>query len=72
MKNWPQERFAQLVDQLAVLYDAAFFIIGAPEDKVYGEEAIQKTHTPIANFCGQTEIHGSNRFITKNGFIHYR
>lgn len=56
LKNWSQERFAQLVDQLAVLYDAAFFIIGAPEDKVYGEEVIQKTHTPIANFCGQTRL----------------
>ena len=58
LKNWPQERFAQMVDQLSGEYDAAFFIIGAPEDREYATEVIAKTKTktPIANFCGQTSL----------------
>jgi len=56
LKNWSQERFAQLVDALAAQYDAAFFIIGAPEDKEYAAEVIAIAHTPIANFCGQTSL----------------
>jgi len=56
LKNWPQERFAQMVDKLAQQYDANFFIIGAPEDKSYATEVIAKANTPIANFCGQTTL----------------
>ena len=56
LKNWPQDRFVQLVDRLSSQYDAAFFIIGAPEDKDYAAEMIGKTKIPIANFCGQTSL----------------
>lgn len=56
LKNWSQDRFAQLVDRLSSQYDAAFLIIGAPEDEEYAEGVIAKTNTHIANFCGQTSL----------------
>lgn len=56
LKNWPQQRFSETVEQLAVQHDASFFIIGAPEDKAYANEVIAKTKVPIANFCGQTSL----------------
>jgi heptosyltransferase-2 len=56
LKNWSQQRFAQVVDRLAMQYNAAFFIVGAPEDNVYASEVIGKTNTTIANFCGQTSL----------------
>lgn len=56
LKNWPQQRFAQVVDELVDQYDATFFIIGAPEDRTYAAEVIAKANTPIANFCGQTSL----------------
>jgi heptosyltransferase-2 len=56
LKNWSQDRFAQLVDRLSSQYDAAFFVIGAPEDKDYAAEVIEKTNIPIANLCGQTSL----------------
>lgn len=56
LKNWSQDRFAKLVDRLSSQYDAAFFIIGAPEDKDYAAEVIEKTNIPIANLCGQTSL----------------
>lgn len=56
LKDWPKERFAQLVDQLSTHYKAVFFIIGAPEDKEYADQVIAMTKTPVANFCGQTNL----------------
>ena len=56
LKNWPQQRFAEAIEQLATQYDSSFFIIGAPEDKAYAVEVIAKTKIPIANFCGQTGL----------------
>jgi len=71
LKNWPQQRFAELVERLATQHDATFFIIGAPEDKPYAAEVIAKTKTSIANFCGQTGLmdlaallHQTDLFIT--------
>ena len=71
LKNWPRDYFAQLVDKLAEQYDASFFIIGVSGDKKYVDEIIKIAHTPIANFCGKTNvidmaavIKNSNLFIT--------
>lgn len=56
LKDWPKERFAQLIDELSVQYEATFFIIGAPEDRKYADQVIDLTKTPVANFCGQTNL----------------
>lgn len=56
LKNWPQEHFATLIDELNGKYEAHCFIIGAPGDKPYADEVISLTHTPVANFCGQTNL----------------
>lgn len=56
LKNWPPERFGELVDKLAKHVDASFFIVGAPEDKAYAAELISRAKTPVINLCGETNL----------------
>ncbi|HWR38243.1 MAG TPA: glycosyltransferase family 9 protein [Patescibacteria group bacterium] len=56
LKDWPQERFAALIDRLDEKQDAAFFVVGAPEDKAYADAVIAMTSVPVANFCGRTGL----------------
>ncbi len=65
LKDWPLGRFAQLVDQLALQYDSAFFIIGAPADKEYADRVVAQATTPIVNFCGRTSLIDLAALLTK-------
>ncbi len=56
LKDWPKERFAQLIHELYMQYEAVFFIIGAPEDRNYADQVIDMTKIPVANFCGETNL----------------
>ncbi|SFM05380.1 glycosyltransferase family 9 protein [Pelosinus propionicus] len=56
LKDWPKERFAQLIDELSIQYEAVFFIIGAPEDRNYADQVIDLIKIPVANFCGETNL----------------
>ena len=56
LKNWPQECFVELVKKLAQRYDAAFYIVGAPEDHEYAEQVVKMCPVPVANFCGKTTL----------------
>ena len=56
LKTWPKEYFVEVVDALAELYDAAFFIVGAPNDRKYADEVIAAMHQPVKNFCGETTL----------------
>ncbi|SDP05297.1 glycosyltransferase family 9 protein [Selenomonas ruminantium] len=56
LKTWPKEYFVEVVDALAEHYDAAFFIVGAPNDRAYADEVIAAMHQPVMNFCGETSL----------------
>lgn len=56
LKNWPTEKFVALIRKLATHYDAAFFIVGAPEDHAYAQTVINQSDIPVLNFCGQTSL----------------
>lgn len=63
LKTWPKEYFAELVKHLFALYQAAFFVVGAPGDKTYAAEvitaikvAVDDDNLVIANFCGETNL----------------
>lgn len=56
LKNWPKEKFALLIDSLNEKYDAAFYIVGAPEDKEYAASVCEMTKVDVANFCGKTTL----------------
>lgn len=56
LKTWPKEYFVEVVDALAKRYDAAFFIVGAPNDREYADEVIAAMHQPVMNFCGETSL----------------
>ena len=41
LKTWSKEYFAEVVRELRKIYDAAFFIVGAPNDRTYADEVIK-------------------------------
>ena len=56
LKTWPKEYFVEVVEALAKRYDAAFFIVGAPNDREYADEVIAAMQQPVLNFCGETSL----------------
>ena len=64
LKTWSKEYFAEVVRELRQSYDAAFFIVGAPNDRAYADEVIEAVNTsplslvpcPLYNFCGETSL----------------
>ena len=56
LKTYPKEYFARVVDELRAEYDAAFFIVGAPNDRSYADEVIGLIGTTVENFCGETSL----------------
>ena len=56
LKTWSKEYFAEVVNKLSGLYDAEFFIVGAPSDRDYAEEVIAGMNVDVKNFCGETSL----------------
>lgn len=54
-KNWPQENFAQVIDDTAARYNADCYVIGAPSDYDYAQTVIDKCGKTVENLCGKTE-----------------
>ncbi|MCR5833262.1 MAG: glycosyltransferase family 9 protein [Selenomonadaceae bacterium] len=56
LKTWSKEYFAEVVGELRDRYDAAFFVVGAPNDKDYADEVIAEMGGGVENFCGETSL----------------
>ena len=56
LKTWSKEYFAEVVNELRKKYDAAFFIVGAPNDREYADEVIKAIGGTVENFCGETSL----------------
>lgn len=56
LKTWSKEYFAEVVRELKKNYDAAFFIVGAPNDRNYADEVIKEIGGGVENFCGETSL----------------
>ena len=56
LKTWRKEYFAEVVRELRKNYDAAFFIVGAPNDRDYADEVIKEIGGGVENFCGETSL----------------
>ena len=56
LKTWSKEYFAEVVRDLRNRFDAAFFIVGAPNDKNYADEVISEIGGGVENFCGETSL----------------
>ena len=56
LKTWSKEYFAETVRELDKLYDAAFFVVGAPNDKDYADKVIAEIGFDVENFCGETSL----------------
>lgn len=56
LKTWSKEYFAEVVRELRKKFDAAFFIVGAPNDKDYADEVIAEMGGGVENFCGETSL----------------
>ena len=55
LKTWSKEYFAEVVQNLRKNFDAAFFIVGAPNDRDYADEVIKEIGG-AENFCGETSL----------------
>ena len=56
LKTWSKEYFAEVVRELKKNYDAAFFIVGAPNDRDYADEVIAEIGGGVENFFGKTSL----------------
>ena len=60
LKTWTKENFVEVVGKLARNYNAAFYIVGAPNDVDYAKEVISDiasaTSVQVENFCGETSL----------------
>jgi len=57
LKTWSKEYFAEVVQNLKKNLDsAAFFIVGAPNDRDYADEVIKTIGFDVENFCGETSL----------------
>lgn len=79
LKDWPQQNFTALIEQISQLIPhSAFYIIGAPGDREYADGIITGTRVPVANLCGLTGLidlaellNQSHMFITVDtGAVH--
>ena len=55
-KNWPIEKFLELINKLNSEFCLDFCIVGAKEDFEYAEDLISKTKIEITNLCGKTSL----------------
>ena len=57
LKTWSKEFFAETVREIRKNHaDAAFFIVGAPNDRDYADEVIREIGFCVENFCGETSL----------------
>ena len=56
LKTWSKKYFAEVVQKLNKSYNAAFFIVGAPNDRAYADEVIKEIGFNVENFCGETSL----------------
>jgi len=56
LKTWSKDYFAEVVAELRKSYEAAFFIVGAPNDRAYADEVIEAIGGGVENFCGETSL----------------
>lgn len=55
-KRWPENRFAELMDQLGKRYSAKIILIGALETDNIAQTIITLSDTPAVNMAGQTTV----------------
>ncbi len=68
-KDWPLEKFKEVIKQLASAYNAAFYIIGSEADKKIVEEFIITSDVPIYNLCGKTTLPELGYILKKSDFF---
>lgn len=69
LKTWPKEYFVEVVEAIAERYNAAFFIVGAPNDREYADEVIKDMKQPVMNFCGETSLVDLAAIIRKSDLL---
>ncbi len=55
-KNWSEEKFAELGDQLNAKYDLQLLILGSAADQTKVEKIINKMKSRAFNLCGKTSL----------------
>lgn len=55
-KDWPLERFAETIAQIAAKYNAVFYVIGSPSDLEAAEKLKTMLRIPLSILCGKTSL----------------
>ncbi len=71
IRNWPVEKFAELIDKISKSYDAYFIITGMKNDKNVADKVINlvKNKKKVINFCGKTNLVELSAFFTMVDFL---
>ncbi|WP_037354005.1 glycosyltransferase family 9 protein [Selenomonas sp. FC4001] len=69
LKTWPKAYFVEVVEALAKRYDAAFFVVGAPNDREYADEVIAAMYQTVLNLCGETNLVDLAAIIRKSDLL---
>lgn len=56
LKDWPQEKWLELIARIDSTIDADYVIVGAPADAAYAAQIADKAKRPLKNLCGQTNL----------------
>lgn len=57
-RNWPLKKFAELIERLSLKYDAAFVLVGAPDDAADAGAVCRLTQAKatVLDLCGKTTL----------------
>ena len=53
---WPAERFAQVADKLAGIYNMKVLIVNGPDETKLSDAVFKNMHSPVVNLGGKTSI----------------
>jgi len=66
IKRWPEERFAELINQLIKKYNAKIILIGTKEDKQIIDNVKKLSNSKIIDFSGKLNIFQTADLIKKS------
>ena len=71
IRNWPVEKFAELIDQIVESYNACIIITGMEEDQNVAQQVINLVRNKnfVINFCGKTNLEQLSAFFYYVDFL---
>ncbi len=55
-KQWPAEKFAELIDALHAAGRPPVVLLGGPDERPLAAAIVRAVHAPVVDLCGQTDV----------------